>query len=338
MVGAPAAENGGGWTEEQRVKKILIIKPSSLGDIVHGLVVAQSIREQMPGCALTWVAAQQFAPLVRRCSTVDDVLVFQRRGGFFKFVRLLREIRRRHYDLTLDFQGLARSGVMTRLARTDLRLGRSDAREGAWLAYQTKVPRPVAGPMAHAIEVLMEFLPLLGLERRLGSPIQLRSEPLEAQFEAIVARQPILLAPHSRQAWKEWPRFPELTLGLRRQHPDVPVVWCSHQPCATPPALASDSGFHNLTGQTSLSAMITLIQQARLVVANDSGPMHLAAAVGTPVVACFGPTPPERFGPYPLNRPTHRVLRAPGNDLSQLAVSAVSLAIEDLLGQPALKP
>ncbi len=313
--------------------KILIIKPSSLGDIVHGLVVAQSIREQLPGCLLHWVAAERFAPLVQSCPTVHRVLIFQRWGGVRGFIRLIREIRQEHYDYALDFQGLARSGLMTWFSRARVRIGRACAREGAWLAYEQTPPALPNHEHAHAIEILLQFLPWLGLEPRLGSPIQLGSEPLPEPRSDLTSRHPIVMAVHSRHRSKEWPGFAGLAQALRQNQPGTPVVWCGHRPEPGPAELAADPGFHNLTGQTTLGQMVGLLQTALAVVTNDSGPMHIAAAVGSPLVACFGPTDPVLCGPYPLGRPTHRVLQAPGGNLARLEVSTVLDALNGLLRQ-----
>jgi heptosyltransferase I len=313
------------------MKRILIIKPSSLGDIIHGLVVAQSLRDQLPACHLTWVARERFAPLVQSCPSVDHTIVFQRRGGPLSWLRLARALRRDHFDCALDFQGLARSALMLLLVRSPLKIGRSDAREGAGWSSRIKAPLPPGGTQAHAIEILLQFLPLLGLEARLGSPIRLGSAPLVPPHEHLLRRRPIVLMPHSRAARKDWHGFAALTRLLLQHQSGSPVVWNSHKACPTPEDLAAKTDFTNLTGDTTLGQMVSLIQSARLVVANDSGPLHIAAAVGVPVVACFGPTAPERFGPYPLDRPTHRVVRAPDGDLSKLAPATVYEAAAGLL-------
>jgi ADP-heptose:LPS heptosyltransferase len=93
--------------------EILVIKPSSVGDILHGLQVAQSIRDQAPDSRITWVVRDRFAPLVETCATVDEVLLFHRGRGAAAFLRLLRDIRARHYDLVLDFRQRARSAAAT---------------------------------------------------------------------------------------------------------------------------------------------------------------------------------------------------------------------------------
>lgn len=313
------------------MKKLLIIKPSSLGDIIHGLVAAQSIREQMPGCSMSWVVEERFAPVVRGCPTVDQSIVFERYGGLRRFFRLIKTIRREQYDCVLDFQGLARSAIMALLARAHTRLGRTDAREGAGWAYQQKAPLPPGAAPAHAIEILLQFLPLLGLEAKPDSTIHLAGAPLSPPHDQLAGLRPIVLLPNSRVPKKEWEGFTELTRLILLRHPGLTVVWSSHQARPTPEDLAAQPRLRNLTGQTTLPQMIGIIQSARLAVANDSGPMHIAAAVGTPVVACFGPTAPERFGPYPLNRPTHRVVRAPNGDLARLEVATVYEAVRDLL-------
>ena len=311
--------------------RLLIIKPSSLGDIIHGLLVAQSIREQRADCAITWVAREMFAPLVRACGTVDRTIVFPRAQWLTGLARFVREMRAEKYDYVLDMQGLARSGLMTLLARGRVKIGRADAREcAAWACTQT-APKPKAGADAHAVEVLLEFLPLLGLKPELRGPIRIAPEPLPEPHEALAAARPIVLLPHSRKRKKEWPRFGELTQLLLERTPHTPVVWNSHLPCPVPEALRGHPRFHDLTGRTTLRQAVGLIQSARLVVANDSGPMHIAAAVGTPLVACFGPTPPERYGPYPLDRPTHRIVRAPDGNLAALDAPTVCAVAAELL-------
>ena len=315
--------------------RLLIIKPSSLGDIIHGLLVAQSIREQKPECTITWVAREMFAPLVQACGTVDRTIVFPRTRWITGLGRFVREMRAEEYDYVVDMQGLARSGLMTLLARGRVKIGRADARECAAWACGRIAPLPKAGTKAHAVEVLLEFLPLLGLKPELRGPIRIAPEPLPAPHDKLLtAARPIVLLPHSRRRHKEWPGFAELTRLLLERTPGIPVVWNSHRPGRVPDSLRGHPLFHDLTGKTTLRQAVGLIEAARLVVANDSGPMHIAAAVGTPLVACFGPTPPEQYGPYPLNRPTHRIVRAPEGNLALLTASTVCAAVEELLEFP----
>jgi heptosyltransferase I len=325
---------GASDSSHDKAMKLLIIKPSSLGDIIHGLQVAHTIRAQLPEVQIDWVARDIFAPLVEACPVVDRVLCFRRKEGIGAFVRLLREIRLTRYDWVLDFQGLARSGLMTLASRSPRKLGRSDAREGARLAYHETAPLPEGDRPRHAVEILLQFCPLLGLRPELAGPIPLRIDrkELESLLEPhYLQGQSVVLFPGSRRPEKEWKGFAELTRLLLKRMAHVRVIWSGSEPVAS--AGIEGSRFVNLTGRTSLQAVISLVAEAGVVVANDSGPMHLAAALGRPTLAVFGPTDPERYGPFPLQDPAHIVVQAPNGNLEALSAEDVYAALSRLLGR-----
>ena len=120
--------------------ELLIIKPSSLGDIVHGLQVATSLKAQCEGLRISWIVREIFAPIVRACEAVDQVYVFERAAGAAGFLALMREVRRTKFDYVFDFQGLLRTGLMTSRARAAKKVGRTDAREWSGVFYDEKVP------------------------------------------------------------------------------------------------------------------------------------------------------------------------------------------------------
>lgn len=339
---------------------ILIIKPSSLGDIVHGLLVAQMIRAGFPEARIDWVCRDVFAPLVAACPVVDNVLLFQRHGGPTGFLRLLRTVRGRRYSHVLDMQGLARSGLIALAARADVVVGRGDSREGAGIAYHRRVPMPTAGRDAHAVDILAGFLPLFGLPDTVtvGLPFRPTERPAASQdaprqadpsgrLEPVQPGQipdvapdgapgvipgPILLFPESSRPEKNWPDYAKLTRLVLDALPDTSAVWAGARAIPAPsdlwePAESSPSRFLNKTGQTALAELPALIAQARLVVGNDSGPLHLAAAMGVPTLALFGPTDPARFRPYPGDDQLNRVLRAPGGDMKALRPETVLEAV-----------
>lgn len=300
--------------------RILVIKPSSLGDIIHGLLVAESIRQQMPGAVIDWVARDIFAPLVDACETVDRVHVFHRGAGLGAFGQLLQDLRETPYEWALDLQGLARSGAMAQFSGVPRchRVGRHDAREGSRWACGRWVKLPPGGREAHAVDILREFLPVLGLKNELRGTLRFAPPP----GTLLPPSGGVLLFPGSRRAEKEWPGFADLTARLVADEHLPPVVWAGDRETAAPEQWPP-ARFGNLTGRTALAALPALVASARLVVANDSGPMHLAAAMGRPVIGLFGPTAPERFGPYPLDAPTSRVLVAPGGCLADLSAETV---------------
>src|SRR5882672_5178572 len=115
--------------------ELLIIKPSSLGDIVHGLQVATSLKAQVKDLRISWVVREIFAPIVRACEAVDRVCVFERNAGTKGFIRLMKEIRKTEFDYVFDMQGLLRTGLMTSRVKAKRKVGRTDAREMSGIFY-----------------------------------------------------------------------------------------------------------------------------------------------------------------------------------------------------------
>lgn len=310
--------------------RLLIIKPSSLGDIVHGLQVAASLRAQVPDLRIGWVARDVFAPLVERAEPVAEVHVFERRGGAAAFLRLLRKLRRTPHDVVFDFQGLFRSALMTGASTARLKAGRSDAREGARWAYHRRVPLPPSGRASHALDILLRFCPVLGAEPRLAAPLLFRpGVPFSLPFLA-PGPAPFILFPESRRPEKCWPHFAELTRRLLRERPERRVVWAGSTRSRAEEGWPPER-FANLTGRTPVETLPDLLRGAALVVGNDSGPLHLAAAMEVPVLAIFGPTDPRRFGPYPVGAPGRDVITAPRGELRRLEAEVVAKRIMELI-------
>jgi heptosyltransferase I len=304
--------------------QLLIIKPSSLGDIVHGLQVAASLKAQRPELRISWVVRDIFAPLVRACEAVEQIYVFRRDEGLSGFLALMREIRQTKFDYAFDFQGLLRTGLMMSRTRADQKVGRSDAREGAWIFYKQLAPLPPGGRHAHALEILLQFCPVLEALPELRGPLRFRTpENLNLSFvDGRGGAKSIIMFPDSRRPEKRWGGFKELTEMIIRDGSGRKVVWAGNNYAPDkdtfPPAQ-----FLNLTGNTSLVSLPALIQRADWVISNDSGPMHLAAALGVRTLGIFGPTDPRHYGPYPLNAPTNHVVQAPVGDLKLLPAKEV---------------
>ncbi|HKK19047.1 MAG TPA: glycosyltransferase family 9 protein, partial [Opitutales bacterium] len=282
------------------MRRILIIKPSSMGDIIHGLLVAEAIRAQLPEVKIDWVVRQEFSRLVKASFAVERCFIFERKAGVGAFVGLLRELRTESYDAVLDMQGLARSGIMALAARTPRRIGRFDAREGAKWLCREHIAKPAGEPPWHAVEILAGFLPALGLERKVRPGLCFKqSDGADDLLPPLPeGKMRVIVFPESRRTEKNWSGYDELTAELIGLDPVGQVVWCGHLPCE-PRRAMPETAFVNLTAQTGVDALPALLESAHCVVSNDSGPMHLAAALGRPLVALFGPTSPRQFGPYP---------------------------------------
>ncbi|MDX2111953.1 MAG: glycosyltransferase family 9 protein [Verrucomicrobiota bacterium] len=310
--------------------RILIVKPSSLGDIIQGLQIAQAIRESIPHASISWVVRDIFAPMVQACPAVHRTYIFERHGGWVQFLKLIRTLREERYDAVLDMQGLFRSALITRLVRANRRLMHPITRECAGWLVPSQLPMPPHPPGPHAVDCLRQFLPALGVENKLSGKLILHSPELKSNVATFMTRHPVVMFPDSRRAEKEWPHFMGLTQRLLEHNPSTSILW-SGADRREAPDLDSNPRFYNLTAHTTLAEMIPLVEHARMVVANDSGPMHLAAALEKPLVALFGPTPPERFGPYPLDNPRNRVMIAPRGDIAGLSVDSVFATVREVL-------
>jgi len=311
---------------------LLILKPSSLGDIVHALQVVQSVAGALPDCRITWVARDRFAPLVEAAPFVHEVIHFRRKNGWRGIWEIMKTLRARSFDAVWDMQGLLRSGLMAAAARAPEKRGRHDSREGAAL-FSRRVDLPPGNGPHHAIPVLQEFARTLGIDPEIHFPLELRPGPVfpwKSFFEGDSASRFVIFT-DSRGAEKEWKGFSGLTRLILEEIPDSRVAWCAGNPTA-PDFPVPDGRFLNLTG-CPFDEMIELARQPSVFIGNDSGPMHLSAAVGNRVLAIFGPTSPERFGPWPPGSPRTAPVCAPGGILADLTPLAVFQELVRLLAR-----
>jgi heptosyltransferase-1 len=304
--------------------ELLIIKPSSLGDIVQGLQVATSLKAQRHDLRISWIVREMFAPIVRACEAVDRVFVFERAGGAKGFLRLMRQVRATKFDYVFDMQGLLRTGIMTKRVRAKHKVGRSDAREWAGIFYNERIPLPPDGRRSHALDILLQFCPVLGAKAVLQGTLKFREvDSLNLKFaDGRGGAKPFVMFPDSRRADKKWGGFKQLTDMILREDKNRKVVWAGNNFLPDRGAFP-EAQFMNLTGNTSLVSLPALVKKADWVVSNDSGPMHLAAALGVRVFAIFGPTDPRHYGPYPVGGPLNHVIQAPVGDLKLLSVKDV---------------
>jgi len=278
--------------------RILIIKPSSLGDIVHALPTVNLIRRKYPEAHISWLVNDTLTSLLQHSPILDKIIPFERRrfGSLTqlpRFAKFLTALRERRFDIVIDLQGLFRSGIITWATRARRRIGLSDAREGAGVFYNgiVRVPR------AHAVDRYLLAARYLGCD---STPVEF---PLGVS-KSVTSEGLIAVNPSARWSTKLWgdDKFADL---IRRLPSDRVVLTGSATERAQIDKIAQ--GRRNLAGQTDLFQLAELYRRCQVVITNDSGPMHLAAAVGTPVVAIFGPTDPALTGPYGKQ---HVVLRA----------------------------
>ncbi|MCX6358127.1 MAG: glycosyltransferase family 9 protein [Candidatus Aureabacteria bacterium] len=302
---------------------ILIIKPSSLGDIVQALPVAARVRAAAPGTSIAWVVNAQYRRLLEANPCIDHVYAFERHlwhelirapRALTSFLRLCRELNLARFDAVLDLQGLFRSGLFTAATASPLRIGFANAREGAQIFYNRRVQ--CDDPDRHAVDRYLAVADAAGFPGA-GVAFPLGIGPAERQWadEALGESGAtgnslyVGLSPSTRWDTKRWPpdRFAALGDALAAQGL-VPVIIGGFSGEGGRVAALMRAKARVIEGLTDPLKLAALIARLEVLVTNDSGPMHLAAAAGTPVVALFGPTNPERTGPY---GPQHRVICAP---------------------------
>ena len=294
---------------------ILIVKPSSFGDIVHMLQVVEGAYREACMHALElnihWIVRDCFADFLKCSPVISKQFIFERSKGLVGFFKLMQEVRKYRYDYVIDGQGLLRSGLMTFFAKGYCKIGRKDAREGSRLFYN-EVCAPDKYP-AHAIEILQALWKPLGLTAIPKIPLTLQTSSWRFPFP----QNSILLFPDSRGPKKEWPYFLELTEKLLAKTDKV-CVWLGQK---TQKGVLEHPRFVNFIGKTKLSDLPLLMQRSACVIANDSGPIHLAAAMARPLVGIYGPTDSLRYGPYPTLQ--HCIHQAENGDLSKISSEAV---------------
>lgn len=275
-----------------RATRVLIVKLSSLGDLVHALPTVHRLKVGLPA-TITWVVNAAYAPLLRHARDVDEVIPFDRRRPLRGLWRVVRELRQREHDLVIDLTGLFKSALITRLARGGLRLGPSHARELSWLFYHRQAGSPDLD--RHAVERYLDVVRDLGLENgERAFPLAFPPVPLPLEG----TRPVVVLIPGARWPTKVWPLAYFTELAERLHQGGVQVLVVGDRPPPADDPFVGREGVLDLRGKTSLPELGGILQRADLVISNDTGPMHLATALGQRVIALMGPTDPRRTGPY----------------------------------------
>jgi len=320
------------------VGRILVVKLSALGDLFHAVPVVHRLRSHY-GAAVDWVTQPEYAELIGCCRDVDEVLCFPRRGALKDTMAFRRRLRARKYDLAIDLQGLMKSGLVLGMARAGRKLSPSSPREGSGI-FAGETP-PATAKTPHALDRLCDTLRYLEIEPK---PLRYlfdfpKSEPLPG------ASPRLAVAPRSRWPAKDWPveKYIDLIRRLQQERPlDVFILGGpGDAELGSHMKETLGEGVWNLCGRRPLLELGDVLKQVDCLVCNDSGPMHFAAAVGTPLVALFGPTDPALTGPWsdratvlrplpgPEGYPDHRSYKQGGNAMiGRLTVEEVAAAVE----------
>lgn len=269
----------------------LIVKPGSMGDVIHALPVASTLKSAYPRCHIAWLVDQRWSPLLDGNPWVDERIPFPRQkfGGLVGLIRSIPwavGLRRIKPDVTLDLQGLLRSGLFTRCARSKSVLGLSDAREGARFFFDQTARTQ---PGEHSVLRYLRICSLMG--------IPMPSEPdfwlPPGKPHAAMPEEPfILIHPFARGRGKS------LSLSALQALCEALAPRKIVLAGAIAPGLPDWMHTLNLLGRTDLHELVFLIRRASYMVSVDSGPAHIAAAVGTPLLAIHSWSNPVLVGPF----------------------------------------
>ncbi len=307
--GWPSASSSPRVPARAAALKILILKPSSLGDVVQALPVLRMLKRHFVDSEIHWWIEKNSAPLLEADPDLAGVIPFDRKRwgkpwNGLDVLRSVHSIRKHRFDIVIDLQALLRSGAVSWIANGGFAIGLQDFRELAPGFYDVSVPRP--SPETHAVDWYLEVLKPLHVPVRWDFEWLPKNSRVALEVEHLwpLDGAPfIVLQPGARWLNKRWPveHFGELMRLLHARRPDLRFVIVGGNDdrvlgehlSGSAPGVCLD-----LTGRTTLPQAIELLRASRLMVTNDTGPMHIAAALGKPIVGLFGPTNPARTGPY----------------------------------------
>jgi lipopolysaccharide heptosyltransferase I len=298
-------------------ERILIIKPSAIGDITTALPSLHSLRKAYPKAHISWLVRKEFAPLIAAHPEIDELVIFDRKimarwwrskEAFSALINLVSKLKRSNYDLVLDFQGLFRSGLFSWLTRSKKRFGMSRAREFATLFYTEKVDIPENS--RHVIDYYQKMVAAVGVEDTSVEFI-LPPQAEDTEYCRKLLKQHnvdpenfrifVAGASEPNKCWQS-EKFGKLAEKIKEDFGgDIVVVGTAADKQAARDILKStDVKLFDLTGATNLPQLVALMHLAKLIISNDTGPGHIAIAANRAAVIIFGYTNPVRL--YPYNR------------------------------------
>ena len=338
--------------DAQPPRHVAIVKLSALGDVVHALPVASAVKRAWPSARLTWVVERRVADVLAGHAAVDAVVEVDTRGwrrarrvrDVAMALRQIRGVRRRLHaldaDVALDLQSLLKSAILTLATGAPRRIGFAArrSREPLSALFLTDRVTPSADAR-HVVEQYLAMLAPLGVRAPavdFSLPVDAAAETrVEEFFDAAGLKRHgrlVVINPGAGRADKRWPveRFRALAQRLAHEaQASVLVVWGPGEQEAASVIAAGGGARGVLAPPTSIPELIAVLRRASVMVAADTGPLHLAAALRAPCVGLYGPTSPTRNGPYGHG---HHVLRSPDGRLTGVSVTSAFDATAAALG------
>ncbi|MBW8017332.1 MAG: glycosyltransferase family 9 protein [Planctomycetes bacterium] len=299
----------------KKVQKILIIKPSALGDIALTLTALTSLRKSFPDAEISWLVRKEFAPLLEMVTDLDKIVIFDRKllgkwfmrpKAFASLIKFFKTLSTPQFDIVIDLQGLFRTALFAWITRCPKRFGIKGARECASMFYTHKVP--LDENCVHQIDVHNKIITATGVTEIVMQYNLTIDEQTESSARQLLAENSVgdkkyaILVTGAAHANKCWPaeKFAELA-GKLHDRFDLSVIAVGtkmDKPVVEKLKSLAKTNIIDLTAKTDIKVLAALMSKASIVITNDTGPGHIAVAAGAPVVMIFGPTNPLRVGPY----------------------------------------
>lgn len=286
-------------------RKILVVKPSSFGDIIHSLPFLYSLRKRHPDAEIHWVVARGLEGLLEDHPMISRTWIVEMSAWkkpsripetIAELRSLFRSLKQEGYDLAIDLQGLLRSAVITLFSGAPVRAGFSDARELSPLLYNLKVP---GGRNLHAVDRYLKLASLVSADTEVSHSADKVRFPLpELKSIDLPAETYYIVVPGARWENKRWPV--EYFIDVINSLPYKAVITGTKEDIGLAERIVSETGDRsiNMTGKTGIKELISYVKGASFLLSNDTGTMHLGAALSVPVFAVFGPTDDALTGPY----------------------------------------
>jgi lipopolysaccharide heptosyltransferase I len=286
------------------LRRILIVKPSALGDIVHSLPVLNALSKRFPDAEIDWVVAKGLHTILENHPLIGKLWIIDKskwkklgliKETFAEIAQLRRDLKSQKYDLTVDLQGLLRTGLITKFTGSPNRVGFAAAREGASLFYSRKIK--VDWNRFHAVDRYLKLVEPYGCDiDKVEFPLPSFEEDIPL-FKELPKRFAII-APSAGKEANRWPSEKFAKLASKLDLPSVVIGDPNASKIADEVVAGANGKAISVAGRTSLIELLALTKKADYFISNDTGPMHIAAALNVPVCAIFGPANPTRTGPY----------------------------------------
>ena len=328
--------------------RFLLVRLGSLGDVVHAIPAAAALRTGFPDAQIDWVVDPRYVELLSLVRGLNRSIPLDSRTDPRAIWHTIRSLRTARYDVAIDFQGLIKSGTVARVAGAPVRIGfpRAHLREPAARFFYTQTPDP--GAARHVIAKNLSLLAAVGVTTTaIDFPLDIpRGAAVDALLTAAGSEGYALINPGAAWPNKRWPpdRFGAVAAALRERYAiRSAVLWGPGEESLAAAVVAASAGSAAVAPPTTIPDLFALSQRAALLVSGDTGPLHIAAAVGTPIVALFGPTWSDRNGPWSPADVTiartetcvclyERRCRRPPPCIDEITVAEVVSAIDRRLG------